>query len=158
MFLLVPARSVWTDWLMLTLLLQLIHSLQRKKTMFENVNIDWHLTHDEGSTDFSDDEMLDDHHQHRQNGARTPTEHMMLLSTSASNSPDKSDNSASTSSTSPSRRPLSVFTPSKLLGKSPEWNVDSHNRAVMSSSSSRVTSMPPPPPPSGKKPSLCKSI
>ena len=29
--------------------------------MFENVNIDWNLSHDDGSTDFSDEETLDDH-------------------------------------------------------------------------------------------------
>ncbi len=40
---------------------QLMHAINRKKTMFENVNIDWHLSHEEGSTDFSDDETLDDH-------------------------------------------------------------------------------------------------
>lgn len=26
--------------------------------MFDNVNIDWNLSHDEGSTDFSDDETI----------------------------------------------------------------------------------------------------
>ena len=39
---------------------QLSHALQRKKTMFENVNIDWRISHDDGSTDFSDDETLED--------------------------------------------------------------------------------------------------
>merc|ERR1719187_2162723 len=39
----------------------LLHALQRKKTMFENVNIDWNLSHDDGSTDFSDEETLEDH-------------------------------------------------------------------------------------------------
>lgn len=30
----------------------------KQKTPFENVNIEWNLTHDEGSTDFSDDETV----------------------------------------------------------------------------------------------------
>lgn len=37
---------------------QLSHALQRQKTLFDNVNIDWNLSHDEGSTDFSDDETI----------------------------------------------------------------------------------------------------
>merc|ERR1711862_657389 len=48
----------------------LLHALQRKKTMFVHVNYDWHMSHDDGSTDFSDDETLDDHP--RANGLRTP--------------------------------------------------------------------------------------
>jgi Arf-GAP/SH3 domain/ANK repeat/PH domain-containing protein len=56
--------------------LQLLHALQRKKTMFENVNIDWHISQDDGSTDFSDDETLDDPSStttsSRLNGTRTP--------------------------------------------------------------------------------------
>jgi hypothetical protein len=39
-------------------LLQLNHALSRQKTLFENVNVDWNLSHDEGSTDFSDDETI----------------------------------------------------------------------------------------------------
>ena len=38
--------------------------------MFVHVNYDWHMSHDDGSTDFSDDETLDDHP--RANGLRTP--------------------------------------------------------------------------------------
>ncbi|PSN53333.1 hypothetical protein C0J52_04104 [Blattella germanica] len=34
------------------------HALQRQKSHFDNVNIDWNLSHDEGSTDFSDDETI----------------------------------------------------------------------------------------------------
>jgi hypothetical protein len=37
---------------------QLRHALQRQKSHFDNVNIDWNLSHDEGSTDFSDDETI----------------------------------------------------------------------------------------------------
>lgn len=32
--------------------------MQRQKSLFENINIDWNLSHDEGSTDFSDDETV----------------------------------------------------------------------------------------------------
>lgn len=32
--------------------------MQKQKTPFDNVNIEWNLTHDEGSTDFSDDETV----------------------------------------------------------------------------------------------------
>lgn len=37
---------------------QLNHAMQRQKTLFDNVNIDWNLSHDEASTDFSDDETI----------------------------------------------------------------------------------------------------
>ena len=49
--------------------------------MFENVHIDWHITSHEndGSTDFSDDETLDDHssypkliNNNNNNALRTP--------------------------------------------------------------------------------------
>ena len=39
---------------------QLLHALDRQKTMFENVNIDWNLHHDDMATDFSDEETLED--------------------------------------------------------------------------------------------------
>lgn len=38
--------------------LQLRHALQRQKSVFDNINIDWNISHDEGSTDFSDDETV----------------------------------------------------------------------------------------------------
>lgn len=48
--------------LMITLIsllsLQLRHALDGQKSLFENINIDWNLSHDEGSTDFSDDETV----------------------------------------------------------------------------------------------------
>lgn len=44
------------------------HALDRQKSLFENINIDWNLSHDEGSTDFSDDEtVIED-----RNGCVTP--------------------------------------------------------------------------------------
>ena len=39
---------------------QLLHAMNRQKVMFENVNIDWNLQHEDGSTDFSDEETLED--------------------------------------------------------------------------------------------------
>lgn len=33
---------------------------KREKSMFENINIDWNLSHDDGSTDFSDDDTVID--------------------------------------------------------------------------------------------------
>ncbi|RZF46981.1 hypothetical protein LSTR_LSTR011844 [Laodelphax striatellus] len=44
------------------------HALDRQKSLFENINIDWNLSHDEGSTDFSDDDtVIED-----RNGCVTP--------------------------------------------------------------------------------------
>lgn len=34
--------------------------MNRQKNLFDNVNFDWNLTHDDGSTDFSDDETIID--------------------------------------------------------------------------------------------------
>merc|ERR1711963_815509 len=118
----------------------LLHALQRKKTMFEPVNYDWHLNHDDGSTDFSDDETLDDHP--RSNGLRTPDKvspndkfrppHLSVFhSPNNNNSPGKDYFTANTSDWSRS-------TPSDHGGDSP--------------GSYRI--MPPPPPPSNKKPSI----
>ncbi|XP_032527803.1 arfGAP with SH3 domain, ANK repeat and PH domain-containing protein isoform X1 [Danaus plexippus] len=42
---------------------------KREKSIFENINIDWNLSHDDGSTDFSDDDTVIDE---RQNGSVTP--------------------------------------------------------------------------------------
>lgn len=33
---------------------------KREKSMFENINVDWNLSHDDGSTDFSDDDTVID--------------------------------------------------------------------------------------------------
>ncbi|XP_041975917.1 arfGAP with SH3 domain, ANK repeat and PH domain-containing protein isoform X1 [Aricia agestis] len=42
---------------------------KREKSIFENINIDWNLSHDDGSTDFSDDDTVI---EERQNGSVTP--------------------------------------------------------------------------------------
>ena len=104
--------------------------------MFDNVNIDWHLKHpDDGSTDFSDDETLDDPANAsagRLNGTRTPTDMMMVANSPPEFAHQNSSSSVGSSSagggggghlTSPShhllyqqrqqqqQRPLSVYTP-----------------------------------------------
>lgn len=48
------------------------HALQRQKSHFDNVNVDWNLSHDEGSTDFSDDETIIED----RNGSITPEKKM----------------------------------------------------------------------------------
>ncbi|XP_051162231.1 arfGAP with SH3 domain, ANK repeat and PH domain-containing protein isoform X1 [Leptopilina boulardi] len=51
----------------------LSHAVQRQKSLFDNVNIDWNLLHDEGSTDFSDDEtIIEDRLYRPPNGTLTP--------------------------------------------------------------------------------------
>ena len=88
--------------------------------MFECVNIDWRISHDDGSTDFSDDETLDDHSGSanatvnttgtisRLNGSRTPDKNAHL-------SPD----SGKASTLGRTNRPLSVATPTKITSTSP---------------------------------------
>merc|ERR1719220_2374333 len=124
----------------------LLHALQRKKTIFENVNIDWNLSHDDGSTDFSDEETLDDHPRTL---TRTPDKKVL--------------------------RPMSIYTPVMNGGNnvenenetSPENNRSGHGSSSDWSRSNNTSDsgdspgsyrnsiMPPPPPPSqSKKPSI----
>lgn len=136
----------------------LLHALQRKKTMFDNVNIDWHISHDDGSTDFSDDETLDDHP--RVNGNRTPEKNLSSpldkMGTTGRGSIGSGNNI----------RPLSVYNSpnNNISGNKGDWALD---RTANTSDWSRSTPsdhggdspgsyriMPPPPPPSNKKPSL----
>ena len=119
---------------------QLLHALARKKTMFENVNIDWNLSHDDGSTDFSDEETLEDH-------PRTLTR-----------TPEKKGT-----------RPMSIYTPgmngenedspdnNRSHGSSSDWSRSNTSDSGDSPGSYRNSVMPPPPPPQSKKPSICKS-
>ena len=135
-------RNKWPIFSANFYLLQLLHALQRKKTMFENVNIDWNLSHDDGSTDFSDEETLDDH-------PRTLTR-----------TPEKKG-----------LRPMSIYTPvmngendespenNRSHGSSSDWSRSNTSDSGDSPGSYRNSIMPPPPPPSqSKKPSLCKWI
>merc|ERR1719342_535066 len=115
----------------------LLHALQRKKTMFENVNIDWNLSHDDGSTDFSDEETLEDH-------PRTLTR-----------TPEKKGT-----------RPMSIYTPgmngenedspdnNRSHGSSSDWSRSNTSDSGDSPGSYRNSVMPPPPPPQSKKPSI----
>lgn len=116
----------------------LLHALQRKKTMFENVNIDWNLSHDDGSTDFSDEETLDDHPRTL---TRTPDKKVL--------------------------RPMSIYTPvmngendespenNRSHGSSSDWSRSNTSDSGDSPGSYRNSIMPPPPPPSqSKKPSI----
>ena len=68
-----------------------MHAVNRKKGIFENVNIDWHLSHDEGYTDFSDDETLDDHRLtlNGSHGAATPNGRHSHHHSHTLHSPDK---------------------------------------------------------------------
>merc|ERR1712130_564763 len=115
-----------------------LHALARKKTMFENVNIDWNLSHDDGSTDFSDEETLEDH-------PRTLTR-----------TPEKKGT-----------RPMSIYTPgmngenedspdnNRSHGSSSDWSRSNTSDSGDSPGSYRNSIMPPPPPPSqSKKPSI----
>lgn len=110
--------------------------------MFENVNIDWNLSHDDGSTDFSDEETLEDH-------PRT-----------LNRTPDKKG-----------ARPMSIFTPSaadseevspgshnRSHGSTSDWSRSNTSDSGDSPGSYRNSVMPPPPPPQSKKPSICKFI
>lgn len=38
--------------------LQLQNAANRLKNLFDNITIEWNLSHDDGSTDFSDDDTI----------------------------------------------------------------------------------------------------
>lgn len=115
------------------------NAVNRQKSLFDNVNFDWNLSHDDGSTDFSDDEtIIDDrvrmvnHTLYRdsdyflQNGSLTPEKK------------NRSRPSSYTGGDSPiTLRSRSSTCDSLQSGNSP----NSNNRQ-----------MPPPPPPQSRKP------
>jgi len=111
----------------------LLHAFAQKKTMFENVNIDWNLFHEDVSTDFSDEETLEGH------------------SCTLKKTPDKSAGYSTV-----------AYTPTKHLDNedSPEsrnnsfWSPSNTSESGESPGSCRNCVMPPPPPPQSKKPSL----
>jgi len=124
----------------------LLHALQRKKTMFEHVNYDWHMSHDDGSTDFSDDETLDDHP--RSNGQRTPeknglspSEQKMRPNLSVFHSPNNSNNNNS-----PNKEYFTANTS--------DWSRSTPSDQGADSPGSYRIMPPPPPPQTSKKPSL----
>ncbi|XP_011050292.1 PREDICTED: arf-GAP with SH3 domain, ANK repeat and PH domain-containing protein 2 isoform X3 [Acromyrmex echinatior] len=108
----------------------LSHALQRQKTLFDNVNIDWNLSHDEGSTDFSDDETIIED----RNGCLTPEKK------SRSRPPSYAGGGGTGSGDSPvTLRSRSSTCDSLQSGSSP-------------SASTNRQQMPPPPPPQARKP------
>ena len=116
--------------------------------MFEHVNYDWHMSHDDGSTDFSDDETLDDHP--RSNGQRTPeknglspSEQKMRPNLSVFHSPNNSNNNNS-----PNKEYFTANTS--------DWSRSTPSDQGADSPGSYRIMPPPPPPQTSKKPSLCK--
>ncbi|KAK0163612.1 hypothetical protein PV327_007278 [Microctonus hyperodae] len=113
----------------------LSHALQRQKTLFDNVNIDWNLSHDEGSTDFSDDETIIED----RNGCLTPEKK------SRSRPPSYAGGGGSGPGDSPiTLRSRSSTCDSLQSGSSPN-SVTSRQQ------------MPPPPPPQSRKPVIIPS-
>ncbi|XP_063929317.1 arfGAP with SH3 domain, ANK repeat and PH domain-containing protein isoform X2 [Zophobas morio] len=102
----------------------LVNAANRQKSFFDNINIDWNLSHDDGSTDFSDDETIIED----RNGSLTPEKK------------NRSRPPSYTGGDSPvTLRSRSSTCDSLQLGSSP----NSNNRQ-----------MPPPPPPQSRKPEL----
>jgi Arf-GAP with SH3 domain, ANK repeat and PH domain-containing protein len=139
--------------------------------MFENVNIDWNLSHDDGSTDFSDEETLEDQPRtltrtpDRANRAARP---MSVYTTPILNG---GGGALLHSPPSGGSAPLAGAESSSALEDSPDSTHGGGNRSNNSSDWSRSNNtsdsgdspgsyrnsiMPPPPPPQSKKPSLCK--
>ncbi|XP_063977749.1 arfGAP with SH3 domain, ANK repeat and PH domain-containing protein isoform X1 [Diachasmimorpha longicaudata] len=113
----------------------LSHALQKQKTQFDNVNIDWNLSHDEGSTDFSDDETIIED----RNGCLTPEKK------SRSRPPSYAGGGGSGPGDSPiTLRSRSSTCDSLQSGSSPN-SVTSRQQ------------MPPPPPPQARKPIIASS-
>ncbi|XP_076160798.1 arfGAP domain of ASAP isoform X3 [Ptiloglossa arizonensis] len=110
----------------------LSHALQRQKTLFDNVNIDWNLSHDEGSTDFSDDETIIED----RNGCLTPEK--------KSRSRPPSYVGGSGGGTGPGDSPVTL--------RSRSSTCDSLQSGSSPSSSTNRQQMPPPPPPQSRKP------
>ncbi|EZA47681.1 arfGAP with SH3 domain, ANK repeat and PH domain-containing protein isoform X2 [Ooceraea biroi] len=106
----------------------LSHALQRQKTLFDNVNIDWNLSHDEGSTDFSDDETIIED----RNGCLTPEK-------KSRSRPPSYAGGGGTGDSPVTLRSRSSTCDSLQSGSSP-------------SASTNRQQMPPPPPPQARKP------
>ncbi|XP_049792736.1 arfGAP with SH3 domain, ANK repeat and PH domain-containing protein isoform X1 [Schistocerca nitens] len=102
------------------------HALQRQKSHFDNVNIDWNLSHDEGSTDFSDDETIIDD----RNGSITPEKKTR------------------------SRPPSYAGGESPVNLRSRSSTSDSIKSGSGSSPNSNYRPVPPPPPPQNRKPCI----
>nr|XP_031830974.1 arfGAP with SH3 domain, ANK repeat and PH domain-containing protein isoform X5 [Nomia melanderi] len=112
----------------------LSHALQRQKTLFDNVNIDWNLSHDEGSTDFSDDETIIED----RNGCLTPEKK------SRSRPPSYVGGGGSGGGTGSGDSPVTL--------RSRSSTCDSLQSGSSPSASTNRQQMPPPPPPQARKP------
>ncbi|GJQ65771.1 hypothetical protein Trydic_g11948 [Trypoxylus dichotomus] len=99
------------------------NAANRQKNLFDNINIDWNLSHDDGSTDFSDDETIIDD----RNGSLTP---------------EKKNRSRPPSYTGGGDSPVTL--------RSRSSTCDSLQSG--SSPNSNNWHMPPPPPPQSRKP------
>ncbi|XP_069675255.1 arfGAP with SH3 domain, ANK repeat and PH domain-containing protein isoform X3 [Periplaneta americana] len=119
------------------------HALQRQKSHFDNVNIDWNLSHDEGSTDFSDDETIIED----RNGSITPEKKSRSRPPSyaggsgsikkrAAPLPPGSYNMYGTLPTSHSRTPSDPIVPNSHMG----YHTLNHHKRSPSSDSSAVSS------------------
>ncbi|XP_078038740.1 arfGAP domain of ASAP isoform X2 [Augochlora pura] len=112
----------------------LSHALQRQKTLFDNVNIEWNLSHDEGSTDFSDDETIIED----RNGCLTPEKK------SRSRPPSYVGGGGSGGGTGSGDSPVTL--------RSRSSTCDSLQSGSSPSASTNRQQMPPPPPPQARKP------
>ncbi|XP_058805026.1 arfGAP with SH3 domain, ANK repeat and PH domain-containing protein [Phymastichus coffea] len=106
------------------------HALQRQKTLFENVNIDWNLTHEEASTDFSDDETIIE----ERNGCSTPEKKLRSRPPSYAGGTDTG------------------ITDSPVTLRSRSSTCDSLQSGLSPGFCTSKEQMPPPPPPQIKKP------
>lgn len=110
------------------------------------------MSHDDGSTDFSDDETLDDHP--RTNGLRTPEK-----INGSTLSPPGSANDKLRPNLSVFHSPNNNNSPGKeyFTANTSDWSRSTpSDQGADSPGSYRI--MPPPPPPQSKKPSLCKFV
>ncbi|XP_011502913.1 PREDICTED: arf-GAP with SH3 domain, ANK repeat and PH domain-containing protein 1 isoform X2 [Ceratosolen solmsi marchali] len=106
------------------------HGLQRQKTLFDNVNIDWNLSHDEASTDFSDDETIIE----ERNGCSTPEKKLR----------SRPPSYAGATETGATDSPVTL--------RSRSSTCDSLQSGLSPGFCTTKEQMPPPPPPQIKKP------
>ncbi|XP_016837992.1 arfGAP with SH3 domain, ANK repeat and PH domain-containing protein isoform X6 [Nasonia vitripennis] len=113
------------------------HAMQRQKTLFDNVNIDWNLSHDEASTDFSDDETIIEErfaNLTKKNGCSTPEKKLRSRPPSYAGGTE------------------SGVTDSPVTLRSRSSTCDSLQSGLSPGFCTSKEQMPPPPPPQIKKP------
>ncbi|XP_066589366.1 arfGAP with SH3 domain, ANK repeat and PH domain-containing protein [Prorops nasuta] len=116
------------------------HALQRQKTLFDNVNIDWNLSHDEGSTDFSDDETIIED----RNGCLTPEKKSRSRPPSYAGGGGGGGGGGVTASGNSGDSPITL--------RSRSSTCDSLQSGSSPNSVTTRQQMPPPPPPQARKP------